>query len=411
MYRAVTLECIALATIPTTLSMSEAKFKELVNEVCSLPALVDCTLAPGFARPTRKRKATSVFTFPELVKPAVAAPPASPLSGTNTGETDDGEETDEGAFACTHVYRNNRRCLRKFGTQQALANHVKEQHPRPKSRAGLRGNKSRVPTNKLQVASSTLHTLPLPLAMPPYLAMTAEVGQVGVKRKEIREDSEWIRSRLLDKASGTPRRIDRVKIFGGVNYCSDKEHWTLFECLGHNLAGAPGETYRYIVPPGQHSEGMEIKVKGLVREIHLGRVIARHIPATSQVLLNGSGKLGLPVKPLPDPAGPVDMTKAVASAVSAAVKEALRNNPKPPPPATPPAPAAINMTDYVSKQFATDMADKMLEMAKLINPRSSNANTLTPTSPTSPKKSRGITPELLNSFMLASSGKLNNSLS
>jgi hypothetical protein len=123
----------------------------------------------------------------------------------------------------------------------------------------------------------------------PYMAMTADVGEVGAKRMELREESKWIRSRLED-ASGEPRHYDKVKIYGGVPYLSESAPWTIFECLGHNKAGTADELYRYEVPPTPLFGGMKIELKGIVREIHLGKVVERYIPSSQQVtVVSGRG--------------------------------------------------------------------------------------------------------------------------
>jgi hypothetical protein len=67
--------------------------------------------------------------------------------------------------------------------------------------------------------------LKLTLAKGPFDATVA-----GEKLEEYRRDSEWIRSRLLDK-NGNPREYDFIKYYHGPGF-SEKYHTTIMQYNG-----------------------------------------------------------------------------------------------------------------------------------------------------------------------------------
>jgi hypothetical protein len=129
----------------------------------------------------------------------------------------------------------------------------------PKGKKPRRAKQSKVRTRELK----------LTVSLYAYEAMTARVGEVGRKMKEIREVGKvWVESRL------DGRVYESVKLYGGVACLDEKASWTRFVCLGYSKAGAKGEDYR--VEGMGDGEGWEMWFKGEVWEIHLGVVLERH---------------------------------------------------------------------------------------------------------------------------------------
>lgn len=109
--------------------------------------------------------------------------------------------------------------------------------------------------------------LKLPVSMPAYKAMTGRVGGRGFKGVEVRRCSNWNNSRIEG------RDYDFLKLYGGVNYCSEKVDWTLFELKDIKRAGREGS--EYIVPDFGGDE-FDFVVDGEVWLIRVGDILDRH---------------------------------------------------------------------------------------------------------------------------------------
>ena len=112
--------------------------------------------------------------------------------------------------------------------------------------------------------------LKLTVSMVAYNAMTADVGERGRKKKECRLDKDWVRQRL------DGRKYVSVKLYGGTNIFDDNDRWTLFECEGIRKVGKEGS--KYTVECFGDEEGFICIMHGVVWEILLGKVLARHVP-------------------------------------------------------------------------------------------------------------------------------------
>ena len=167
-------------------------------------------------------------------------------------------------YYCTLKLANNKACKFSCATKTGLNNHKK-----------AKGKHAAVKPKK-PAKIQKVRTLKLTVCKDPYDAMTAEVGEFGVKGIEVRargKEHEWIRVRLVD-SDGFPRSYDTVKLYndGALN---ERKRWTEFQWLGHNEAGAKGEMYTIANYGGDE---FIAKVKGEVWEIHLGQVIRKHTP-------------------------------------------------------------------------------------------------------------------------------------
>jgi hypothetical protein len=154
-------------------------------------------------------------------------------------------------------------CGKICDSKQGVSNH-KRWHSRQNASASKKRKKPRN-DNETQVS-----TLKLIVTVDAYEAMTARVGERGRKKKEIRiadQKTMWIEKRL------DGRVYDSVKLYG-AGYISERVRWTEFECLGYRRAGREGG--EYTVGGMCDGEEWEMFVDGVVWEICLGKVLARH---------------------------------------------------------------------------------------------------------------------------------------
>jgi hypothetical protein len=273
-YSVYDLDDVIDAELPAAPAMDISMFRDHGNEFLKKPDGAYCEYAPKFGLHTRKRTRTTLVEVQDL-------------TGGETGESDATTETPlptgkkpkklkssgkKGAtpamqYKCLTKLKNGKVCGEIFATKRGLSNHRSAKHkvkPAPKKDAAEKitatsGKKSK------EVSSPQLK---LTVSLEAYNAMTAKVGERGVKRKEIRQVKVWTDSRL------DGRHYDTVKLYGGKPYCSEEELWTEFVCLGYNQAGQAGQ--HYVVEGMGVEDEWAVVMDGVVWEIQLGRVLARN---------------------------------------------------------------------------------------------------------------------------------------
>ena len=126
-----------------------------------------------------------------------------------------------------------------------------------------------------------------------YNVMVAEIGEMGEKRSEYRADTVYWNSRLcLGGDTDRLRAFTCVMVFGGCHCFNNSAAWFIAEYRSHAFCV---RTTPLVLGP--YSNRCRRVFEGSVWEIKLGKVLNRHIPASSGLLQMQPGKPVAPSKP------------------------------------------------------------------------------------------------------------------
>jgi hypothetical protein len=255
------------------------------NDVLKLkPEELNCHLAPDFEFKRKPRRAAKMNIGHRDETPRKSQ--VEPRSTRKDTDTPGAASPATMEFKCTHVWKaaNGKitKCdfacskIRSFSNHKNRIDHLPgykkgetKRRVAPKEKKSDK-NKSR---KKQKLVSKVLR---LGVCGVIYATMTAAVGKYGAKRVELRKDCDWTRSRLDGRVYAS------VKIYNDGAF-NERSNWTEFECLGYERVGKEGEEYTYDFGP---SVGFSVSVLGVVWEIQLGKVIAKHIKSSHQAVLD-----------------------------------------------------------------------------------------------------------------------------
>ena len=244
------------------------------------PEELNCHLASDFEFKRKPRRATkmNIGHGEETPRKNQTEPkPTRKDTGTPGTATDGAIE-----YKCTHVWKaaNGKitKCdfacskIRSFSNHKNRVDHLPGYKKGETKRRVPQNEKKSAKKNKSKKQKLVSKVLRLGVCGVIYETMTAAVGKYGAKRVELRKDCDWTRSRL----DGRVYRSVKIYNDGAFN---ERSNWTEFECLGYEKVGKKGEEYTKDFGP---SVGFSVSVIGVVWEIYLGKVVAKHIKSSHQ---------------------------------------------------------------------------------------------------------------------------------